>query len=172
MTTTSFIAKTVIFSHGKESGPWGLKISCLAPVAEELGFAVLSIDYRGVDDPLERVRMLLAQCPQDGGLTVLAGSSMGGSVSLAAAAVIRPAGLFLMAPAIGIPGYPDLPPLTHLPPTVIVHGWDDDIVPPGPVIGFARRHRLELAMVADGHTLENSLGFLEFRFHRFLSLVC
>ena len=53
-------AKTVIFSHGKESGPWGLKITRLARVAEGLGFAVLSIDYRGVDDPAERVRMLLA----------------------------------------------------------------------------------------------------------------
>ncbi len=165
------LTKTVIFSHGKESGPWGLKISRLAPVAEELGFAVLSIDYRGVDDPAERVRMLLAQHPQDGGITVLAGSSMGGSVSLAAAPVIRPAGLFLMAPAIGIPGYPDLPTLTHVPPTVIIHGWDDTIVPPGPVMDFACQHRLELAMVPDGHTLENSLDFLVDRFRFFLALL-
>lgn len=161
--------KTVIFSHGKESGPWGLKISRLAPVAEELGFAVLSIDYRGIDDPKERVRMLLEQCPQDGGVTVLVGSSMGGSVSLAAAAVVRTDGLFLLAPAIGIAGYPDLPPLSQVPPTVIVHGWDDIIVPPGPVIDYARQYRLELALVPDGHTLENSLDFLEFRFRYFLS---
>jgi pimeloyl-ACP methyl ester carboxylesterase len=164
-------ARTVVFSHGKESGPWGIKITRLAKVAEELGFAVLSIDYRGVDDPVERVRMLLAQCPQDGGTTVLVGSSMGGAVSLAAAATIRPAGLFLMAPAIGIPGYPDLPPLSQLPPTVIVHGWDDDIVPRGPVIDYARQHRLELALVADGHNLENSLDFLADRFRFFLGRV-
>ena len=113
--------------------------------------------------------MLLEQCPKDGGMTVLAGSSMGGSVSLAAAAVIRPAGLFLMAPAIGLPGYPDLPPLSGLPPTVIIHGWDDAIVPPGPVMDFACRHRLELAMVPDGHNLENSLDFLTNRFRFFLA---
>ena len=104
-------AKTVIFSHGKESGPWGTKITRLARVAEELGFAVLSIDYRGVDEPAERVRMLLAQCPTESGSPVLVGSSMGGAVSLAAAATPRPSGLFLMAPVIGIPGYPELPPL-------------------------------------------------------------
>jgi len=162
------IRKTVVFSHGKESGPWGLKITRLARVAEELGFAVLSIDYRGVDDPAERVRMLLEQCPQ-GGVTVLAGSSMGGAVSLAATAVIRPAGLFLMAPAIGIPGYPDLPPLAFVPPTVIVHGWDDAIVPPGPVIDYARRSRCELVMLPEGHTLERSLDLLAERFRSFLA---
>ena len=165
----SQLNKTVIFSHGKESGPWGLKISRLAPVAEELGFHVLSIDYRGVDDPAERVRMLLEQCPKDGGKSVLVGSSMGGAISLAAAAAIRPAGLFLMAPAIGIPGYPDLPPIAQMPPTIIVHGWDDTIVPPGPVIDYARKLRLELAMVPDGHVLDNSLDFLEYRFRHFLT---
>ncbi|NVN99191.1 MAG: alpha/beta fold hydrolase [Geobacteraceae bacterium] len=163
------LRKTVIFSHGKESGPWGLKISRLAPVAEDLGFAVLSIDYRGLDDPAERVRMLLEQCPKDDGMTVLVGSSMGGSVSLAAAATVNPTGLFLMAPAIGIPGYPELPPLIQVPPTVIVHGWDDIIVPPGPVIGYARQHRMELSMVPDGHNLDHSLDFLADRFRRFLS---
>lgn len=168
MTPTASTTKIVIFSHGKESGPWGIKITRLAKVAKDLGFAVVSIDYRGVYAPAERVRMLLAQCPPGDGITVLAGSSMGGSVSLAAAAAIKPAGLFLMAPAIGLPGYPELPPLTHVPPTVIVHGWDDDIVPPGPVIDYARQHRLELALLSDGHTLERSLDFLATRFRFFL----
>jgi pimeloyl-ACP methyl ester carboxylesterase len=168
MNSNVLIRRTAVFSHGKESGPWGIKITHLAKVAEDLGFQVLSIDYRGVYDPEERVRMLLTQCPKDSGMTVLAGSSMGGSVSLAAAEQIRPAGLFLMAPAIGLPGYPDLPPLTQVPPTVIVHGWDDDIVPPGPVIDFARKYRLELDLLPDGHTLEQSIDFLENRFRYFL----
>lgn len=169
MTMTSSGRKTVVFSHGKESGPWGIKITRLAPVAAELGFQVVSIDYRGIVDPVERVRLLLAQSPQERGMVVLAGSSMGGSVSLAAAEQLRPAGLFLMAPAIGLPGYPDLPTLSFVPPTVIVHGWDDAIVPPGPVIEYARRHRLELALVPDGHTLEKSLDFLADRFRFFLA---
>jgi len=30
----------VYFAHGKESGPWGIKITALAQVARELGLAV------------------------------------------------------------------------------------------------------------------------------------
>ncbi|MFT6901716.1 MAG: hypothetical protein ACJAXS_001915 [Colwellia sp.] len=41
----------VIFSHGKESGPWGSKITKLANVAKELGFGVDSIDYTGHNQP-------------------------------------------------------------------------------------------------------------------------
>lgn len=36
----------VVFSHGKESGPWGSKIQALAKVAERLGGDVISVDYR------------------------------------------------------------------------------------------------------------------------------
>ena len=165
----SHVRKTVVFSHGKESGPWGLKITRLAQVAEEVGFAVLSIDYRGVDDPAVRVRMLLEQCPKGGGPIVLVGSSMGGAVSLVAAAELRPAGLFLMAPAIGIAGYPPVPALEQPPPTVIVHGWDDDVVLPGPVLEYARQQRLELDLVPDGHNLERSLNLLADRFRSFLA---
>lgn len=173
MTITSATRKTVVFSHGKESGPWGLKITRLAKVAEARGFEVISIDYRGVHDPEERVEMLLAQCPAQCGLTVLVGSSMGGYVSLVASERIRPAGLFLMAPAVGKTGYAHGFPLPHAPQTVIVHGWDDDVVPPLPVIDYARQHRLELDMLPDGHTLENSLDFLECRFGYFLErIVC
>lgn len=168
---TSATRKTVNFSHGKESGPWGLKITRLAKVAEARGFEVISIDYRGVHDPEERVEMLLAQCPDHGGLTVLVGSSMGGYVSLVASERIRPAGLFLMAPAIGKTGYAHCFPLPHSPQTVIVHGWDDDVVPPAPVIDYARQHKLELEMLPDGHTLENSLDFLECRFGYFLEWI-
>ena len=171
MTITSSTRKTVVFSHGKESGPWGLKITRLAKVAEARGFEVISIDYRGVHDPEERVEMLLAQCPAHGGLTVLVGSSMGGYVSLVASERIRPAGLFLMAPAVGKTGYAHSFPRPYAPQAVIVHGWGDDIVPPSPVIDYARQQRLELEMLPDSHTLENSLDFLECRFKYFLERI-
>lgn len=160
---------TVIFSHGKESGPWGKKISRLAPIAEEVGCAVVSVDYRGVTDPLERVRMLVEASRRVGGGVILVGSSMGGAVSLAAASQVDPLGLFLMAPAIGIPGYPPLPPLRRIPPTLIVHGTEDAIVPPGPVMEYARLHGMELVMLPDGHTLEGSLDTLADLFRRFLA---
>jgi hypothetical protein len=49
--------------------------------------------------------------------------------------------------------------------------WGGHDQPPGAGDRLFGRHRLELAMVADGHTLENSLAFIEFRFRRFLSLL-
>lgn len=48
----------VIFSHGKESGPWGTKIKLLAEIAKLQGFDVDSIDYSGIDDPEQRVQKL------------------------------------------------------------------------------------------------------------------
>ena len=50
---------TVIFSHGKESGPNGDKIVALADVAKGQGYTVESPDYRGIDTPDERVKHLL-----------------------------------------------------------------------------------------------------------------
>ena len=50
---------TVYFNHGKESGPWGSKITKLADVARERGFAVESIDYRDLPDAGPRTARLL-----------------------------------------------------------------------------------------------------------------
>ena len=50
----------VVFSHGKESGPWGSKITAMADVARSLGMAVESVDYRGIADPAARVEKLVA----------------------------------------------------------------------------------------------------------------
>jgi hypothetical protein len=88
-----------------------------------------------------------------------------------ASEAIRPAGIFLMAPAIGIPGYAKIFPQPNTPRTVIVHGCDDDIVSPANVIDYAGKNRLELHMLPDGHTLENSLAFLENRFRYFLEQI-
>ena len=49
-----------MFSHGKDSEPWGSKIAAMAEIAREEGFHVESVDYRGIDDPQARVTRLLA----------------------------------------------------------------------------------------------------------------
>jgi len=57
----------VVFSHGKESGPWGSKIAAMSEIARGEGFHVESVDYQGIDDPHARVTRLLAnlaQCPE------------------------------------------------------------------------------------------------------------
>src|SRR3984893_3191592 len=96
---------TVVFSHGKESGPWGSKITAMAAVVRDLGVAVESVDYRGLDDPGARVRKLIGLGKEFKGPLVLVGSSMGGHVSAAAASPLGARGLFLLAPAIYMAGF-------------------------------------------------------------------
>jgi len=43
-------------------------------------------------------------------------------------------------------------------PTVIVHGWRDDIVPVDHSIRWAREHRAELHILESGHRLEDKLA--------------
>ena len=78
---------TVYFAHGRDSGP------------------VCSHDDSDTRDPDLRVARLVEAAQTNDGPVVLVGSSMGGYVVTAASGIIRPAGLFLMAPAFGMPGY-------------------------------------------------------------------
>ena len=146
----------LVFAHGKESGPWGTKISHLAETAKAHGYAVISPDYRRQPDPDLRVAQLLALAPQARRAVVLAGSSMGGYVSAMAAGALAPDALFLIAPALYFPGYdrePPVPPaLSH-----VVHGWGDDIVAPDKAIRYAAKHRVPLTMLDAGHTLNERL---------------
>ncbi len=72
----------VIFSHGKESGPWGSKIKAMADLAESKGCEVDSIDYTDlVDEPDARAERLIAVLQQETGPVILVGSSMGGVCS-------------------------------------------------------------------------------------------
>ena len=160
MSTASSPDFLVCFAHGKESGPWGTKITRLAAVAQRYGFEVISPDYSGTHDPDIRVRQLLALAPSARRGLVLVGSSMGGYVSAMAVAALKPEALFLMAPAFYFPGFDAEPPA---PPafTAVVHGWDDDIVPVDRAIRYARRHGVPLHLIDSGHTLNDRLPTLE-----------
>jgi pimeloyl-ACP methyl ester carboxylesterase len=150
--------KLVVFAHGKESGPWGTKITRLAEVARARKFDVLSPDYSHTHDPKERVAHLLKLAPAAGTL-VLVGSSMGGYVSAMACAVLKPRALFLMAPALYFPGW-DEDPAGCPPDTVVVHGWHDDIVPVEVSVRFARERAAALHLLDSGHTLNDQLPAL------------
>jgi pimeloyl-ACP methyl ester carboxylesterase len=149
---------TVVFSHGKESGPWGAKITAMAAVAGELGVAVESIDYRGMDDPAARVGKLIAVVAAISAPVVLVGSSMGGHVAAAAAAQVKPRGVFLLAPAFYMPGFEAHTPQVVACATVIVHGWRDNIVPVDNSIRWAREHAAALHVLDSGHRLEDQIG--------------
>jgi alpha/beta superfamily hydrolase len=147
----------VVFSHGKESGPWGSKITAMAAVVRDLGFEVESVDYRGLDDPGDRVRKLIEVGSRRRPPLVLVGSSMGGHVSAAAASRLKPLGLFLLAPAFYMAGYEQFTPQDVDCPTAIVHGWHDDIVPVENSIRWAREHRAALHVLDSDHRLEDQI---------------
>lgn len=161
--------KIVYFAHGKESGPWGRKIQALAVVAEACGFQVESPDYQFSFDPDERVRHLLSLEPRADCL-VLVGSSMGGYVSTIASQSLAPAGLFLLAPAVYMPGY-DADPAPRAGLIEIVHGWSDPIIPVDHAIRLAREQRARLHLLDSAHTLNDQIPYLEILFRHFLNEV-
>lgn len=158
----------VVFSHGKESGPWGGKISALAEVGRQAGCQVTSLDYRGMDDPSARVDRLLAHLAGMGEPCVLVGSSMGGHVAAAAAARVPARGLFLMAPAFYMPGYEALTPAPPSCPLTIVHGWRDEIVPVDHALRFARTCSATVHLLPGDHRLLDQLDTLKALFGLFL----
>lgn len=163
------MTKQVIFSHGKESGPWGTKIKRLATCAEQLGFSVESIDYTDTFDPDIRADRLCEHLKNaDPEKTILVGSSMGGYVTLQAARTFNARGLFVLAPAIYIPGYEHKAPQQPLRNLHIVHGWGDDIIPVDHSIRFAREQDCALHLVRDDHRLVDSLDSIELWFTAFL----
>ncbi|MFN5011576.1 MAG: alpha/beta hydrolase [Gammaproteobacteria bacterium] len=165
--------RCVVFSHGKESGPWGTKITALAEVARAAGWSVESVDYRGIDSAEGRLEALLAACralPATSAPPVLAGSSLGGWLAAAASRSVAARGMFLMAPAFDMPGLPPLPPVADCP-TVVVHGWQDDIVPVDHGLAFARAHRATLHLVDDDHRLTASLPRISRWFGEFLGSI-
>lgn len=164
----------VVFSHGKESGPFGRKIKRLMAVAEKLGLRTVSIVYRECINADERVAKLneyIKQAEVSIKQMVLVGSSMGGYVSMAVANKHSVAGMFLMAPALWmeseeytIQSY--CPQTQHV---EIVHGMNDDTVPYENSIRFAREHgNTVLHLVPDDHRLKASHDFLAYQFQLFL----
>ncbi len=165
----------IVFSHGQESGPWGSKIKRLANTAADLGFSYASIDYRSSKDAEQRVGMLLNYLEQrkseaKGGTAnlILVGSSMGAYVAVRASANIKPSGLFLLAPALGLAGYPELPPYPGSGSIEVVHGWHDELIPAERVIQWSRQHQATLHLVDDGHRLLEAMPLIEQWFSRFL----
>lgn len=166
--------KTVIFSHGKESGPNGNKIKILSEVAEKFDYNTISIDYRDCKNANERVLKLQETITTiESNEIILVGSSMGGYVSVVTSMQFNVIGLFLMCPALY---------LKRLEYTVqefslnaknieIIHGFHDEVVPYNNSIQFAEKHKAVLTLVNDNHRLKNSHQLLEDRFSFFLEQI-
>ena len=158
----------VVFSHGQESGPWGAKITALAETARSEGYGAESIDYQGIDSPSERLVKLMDGCKALQGELVLVGSSMGAYVSMRAAALLHVRALFLIAPALTLPGEPSAAEKLHPCPMTLVHGWLDDVVPVEQSMAFAREHGCALHILNDGHRLQESVRQIKHLFEDFL----
>lgn len=166
---STVIENLVVFAHGKESGPWGTKITHLAGTASDHGFEVISPDYSHTHDPGARVTQLLTLAPKARRL-VLVGSSMGGYVSAQACEALQPQALFLMAPALYFPGWEEEP--QGVPAlSVVVHGWNDDIVPVERGLRFAQTHRAALHLFNSDHGLNDQLPALALLFGDLLDRV-
>lgn len=72
----------LIFSHGKESGPYGRKIITLAQIALSKGLHVQSLDYQGTPSPETRAEKLIDVLSITKEPHLLVGSSMGAYVTL------------------------------------------------------------------------------------------
>lgn len=163
---------TVYLSHGLESGPGALKVQALKGIAERLDdVEPVVVDYRHLPDPrdrLEHLRRTLQERGDDPACCVMAGSSLGGWLSAMLSAEHAMLGCFLLAPALGLADYPETFPVLKARATHIIHGWQDDVVPPAPVIEYARDQRLSLRLIDDDHRLHASLTVILDDFERFL----
>jgi fermentation-respiration switch protein FrsA (DUF1100 family) len=158
----------VVFSHGQESGPWGRKISALAEVARSEGYEAHSVDYRGIVEPRARVAKLVAFCKELSGTLILVGSSVGGYVSVASASLLHARGVFLMAPALYLPGLPELRPGVLDCPATVVHGWRDEVVPYEHSVRFAQSSRSALYLLESDHQLHDQIRAIQNLFEYFL----
>ena len=160
--------KLMIYNHGKDSIPWGEKALALADVAKRHGYDVISPDYTAGNDPDVRVKQLLAQDISGYGQVVLVGSSMGAYVATVAAGMLGANDLFLLAPAFYLPGYlcREFSPPAH---TLVIHGWQDDIVPPDNAWKFCQQYHCQLKMLDADHRLTSHLPQLTKEFDCFLA---
>jgi predicted esterase len=147
----------VIFSHGKESGPWGTKIRTLADIAKRHGHDVDSIDYTSILNPDKRVDKLLEILANITGPVILVGSSMGGYVSLVASERCNCEGIFLLAPALYMPDYKKQSYVSTASTICIVHGTSDDVIPYQHSDKYALESGCTLHLIEGDHRLNSSL---------------
>jgi pimeloyl-ACP methyl ester carboxylesterase len=143
----------ILFLHGLESGPHGLKYQTLK---KKFG-QVLSPDCSGIADPQQRLDIIRNSIEAVEGKFLVVGSSMGGLMALLLQQALpeKVAGLLLCAPALHRPAAAGLT-AANLPPTLIIHGRQDSVVP----IAASRSFGVPLLEVEDDHSLRNSLPVL------------
>lgn len=164
----------IILSHGSDSGPDATKVSALAALAETLGWRTQRPDYRADDarghagSVAPRIARLRATVEALDTPPLLVGSSMGAFVSALVSLDVPVAGLLLLATPSAIPGQVRAFDLRRGVPTLLIHGWRDEICPLAGVHAFAAQRRLPLLVLDDDHRLGASMDAIAAQFRQLL----
>lgn len=167
----------VVLSHGSGSSPQATKVSALAALAEERGWVTQRPDYRDDDarghlgSVAPRIARLRATIEAMDAPPVLVGSSMGAFVSALVSLDVPVAGLLLLATPADIPCYPRALEARRGIPTMLIHGWRDEVCPVSATREFAGRWRLPLLLVDDDHRLGASMTVVAAQFQLLLDQV-
>lgn len=164
----------VILCHGSGSGPQATKVSVLAEVAEGLGLTSERPDFGDCDalgevdavaPRVERLVECMRATPQP---PLLVGSSMG-AFSAGLASLQAPcAGLFLLALPPLIPGFAQAFDMRRGVPTMLIHGFADEVCPADAALACACEHGMPTLLVADGHRLSDHVDLIAQQFRLFL----
>jgi alpha-beta hydrolase superfamily lysophospholipase len=140
----------ILFLHGLESGPHGGKFQALKAIFGD----IISPDCSGITHEQQRLEIILNCIAKDKDPYLVVGSSMGGLMALLLQQQVphQVAAMVLCAPALNWPAAKGLD-FHSLPPTQVIHGIHDDIVPHSVSLPFDKR----LLLVDDDHRLTNSL---------------
>jgi predicted alpha/beta-hydrolase family hydrolase len=160
----------IILSHGSDASPDATKVSLLAALGESLGWHTQRPDYREDDarghtgSVAPRIARLRATIEATDAPPLLVGSSMGAFVSGLVSLDVPVAGLLLLATPSEIPGYGRSFDLRRNVPTVLIHGWHDEVCPWSGVHAFAAQRQLPLLMLPDDHRLGASMDAITAQF--------
>jgi predicted alpha/beta-hydrolase family hydrolase len=167
----------IILSHGSDTGPDAAKVSALAALAESLGWRTQRPDYREDDQHghagsvAPRLVRLRAAIEALDAPPLLVGSSMGAFVSGLVSLDVPVSGLLLLATPSAIPGYANQFDLREGVPTMLIHGWRDDVCPLARVHAFAAQRKLPLLILDDDHRLGASMEAIAAQFRLLLDHV-
>ncbi|MGN7612612.1 hypothetical protein ACQZV8_11065 [Magnetococcales bacterium HHB-1] len=157
------------FAHGKKGIPWGGKIKALAQIGRSFGYQIESPDYTITEHADQRVEMFYNRFKKrPKGRLILVGSSMGSYLSIVVSKKIKPDALFLLAPAIYLPGYQHQDPTPVAQRTVVIHGWQDQTVPFENAVKFSTKHQTELLMLNSDHRLLSAMPEIKTHFSHLL----
>lgn len=143
--------------------------ACYLPNLRGVGNSAGEHDY-GRGETADTAAVWAYAQAQHGGAreNVLGGFSFGGYVAAHAAHNLHPQKLLLIAPAAGKYS-PDMPPVPDTGSTLLIHGQNDEIVPPENVFAWAAPQELPVVMLADaGHFFHGRLTVLADAVRRFL----